>query len=313
MRDADIAMYRAKANGKARYEVFDVAMHAHAVEALKLERELRRAIENKDIQVHYQPIFSLADQKLVGFEALARWNSEELGPVSPLQFIPVAEETGLVIPLGMAVLKEACRQMYAWQSQFPSDPKLSVSVNLSSKQFQQLGLVDQIKACLRETKLAPECLHLEITESVIMQNADEAARMLGQLKALGVRLSIDDFGTGYSSLSYLHSFPFDILKVDRSFVQRMGSDKESTGIIETILILAGKLGKSVIAEGIETPGQLAELIAAGCDSGQGYLFSKPVAAEVVERVYFNSTVRRIPAPEKYPHPEVEVSSEVYTM
>jgi len=246
-------------------------MHAHAVEALTLERELRRAIERHEIRVHYQPIFSLSDQRLVGFESLARWDSETLGPVSPLQFIPLAEETGLIIPLGMAVLNEACQQMHKWHTQFPSLPKLSVSVNLSSKQFQQLSLVDHIKDALRKTKLDPECLQLEITESVIMENAEEAAGMLSQLKALGVKLSIDDFGTGYSSLSYLHSFPFDILKIDRSFVTRMGTDKESTGIIETILILADKLGKRAIAEGIETPGQLADLVAAGCDHGQGYL------------------------------------------
>src|SRR6267378_2489980 len=312
LRDADIAMYRAKANGKARYEVFDVAMHAHAVEALTLERELRRAIERNEIRVHYQPIFSLSDQRLVGFESLARWDSETLGPVSPLQFIPLAEETGLIIPLGMAVLNEACQQMHKWHTQFPSVPKLSVSVNLSSKQFQQLSLVDHIKDALRKTKLDPECLQLEITESVIMENAEEAAEMLSQLKALGVKLSIDDFGTGYSSLSYLHSFPFDILKIDRSFVTRMGTDKESTGIIETILILAGKLGKRAIAEGIETPGQLADLVAAGCDYGQGYLFSKPILPDVAEKLFFDQRDRDKSAGE-YPGRDVEFINEIYAM
>lgn len=277
LRDADIAMYRAKANGKARYELFDVAMHAHAVEMLTLERELRRAIERNEIRVQYQPIVSMMDRKLVGFEALARWDSVELGPVSPAQFIPLAEETGLVIPLGMLVLTEACQQLHQWHCQFPSKRKPTISVNLSSKQFGQSNLVEQIKETLKNTKLDPQCLHLEITESVIMEKAQEAAQMLSQLKTLGVKLSIDDFGTGYSSLSYLHSFPFDILKIDRAFVTRMGTDKDSRGIAETILILAEKLGKQVVAEGVETEEQLAHLTASGCHYGQGYLFSRPLS------------------------------------
>ncbi|HXM33603.1 MAG TPA: EAL domain-containing protein, partial [Pyrinomonadaceae bacterium] len=315
LRDADIAMYRAKANGKARYEVFDVAMHAHAVEVLMLERELRRAIDRNEIGVHYQPIFSLSDQRLVGFEALARWDSSELGPISPVQFIPLAEETGLVIPLGMAVLNEACRQMHEWHNEFPWGPKLSVSVNISGKQLQQSSLVDHIKESLRKTKLDPECLHLEITESVIMENAQEVTEMLAQLKALGVKLSIDDFGTGYSSLSYLHRFPFDILKIDRSFVSRMGTDKESSGIIETILILADKLGKRAIAEGVETPDQLAELVAAGCDYGQGYLFARPLPSEVAQRLLSQrETQRQINNPtNERVGKDVEVATDVYAM
>jgi predicted signal transduction protein with EAL and GGDEF domain len=314
LRDADIAMYRAKANGKARYEVFDVAMHAHAVEVLTLERELRRALERNEIRVHYQPIYSLADQMLVGFEALARWDSEELGPVSPVQFIPLAEETGLVIPLGMTVLTEACRQMHEWHCEFPSAPKLNVSVNISGKQLQQLSLVDQIKDTLRKTQLDPECLHLEITETVIMENAQSATEMLGQLKALGVKLSIDDFGTGYSSLSYLHRFPFDILKIDRSFVAQMG-DNESTGIIETILILADKLGKQAIAEGVETPDQMLQLAAAGCGYGQGYLFSRPVAADAA-RLLLTQSAAQEPTQNPSAIPsgkEVEVVTDIYAM
>lgn len=314
LRDADIAMYRAKANGKARYEVFDVAMHAHAVETLTLERELRRAIERKEIGVHYQPIYLLADQRLVGFEALARWDSQALGPISPVQFIPLAEETGLVIPLGMRVLDEACRQMHEWHQEFPWGPKLSVSVNLSGKQLQQPSLVDQIKNSLRKTKLDPECLHLEITESVIMEKSLEVTEMLSQLKSLGVKLSIDDFGTGYSSLSYLHRFPFDVLKIDRSFVSRMGVDKESTGIIETILILADKLGKRAIAEGIETPDQLAQLAAAGCDFGQGYLFSRPLAAEPARALLSQNEADRAIHPPKGPAgKDLELATDVYAM
>ena len=315
LRDADIAMYRAKTNGKARYEVFDVAMHAHAVEVLMLERELRRAIERNEIRVHYQPIFSLADQSLIGFEALARWDSPELGPISPVQFIPLAEETGLVISLGMAVLNQASRQMHEWHNEFPWDPKLSVSVNLSGKQLQQPNLVDQIRNSLLQTKLDPECLHLEITESVIMGNAQEVTEMLAQLKALGVKLAIDDFGTGYSSLSYLHRFPFDILKIDRSFVSRMGTDKECTGIIETILILADKLGKQAIAEGVETPDQLTQLAAAGCDYGQGFLFSRPLAPEAVQRLLAERESQR-DTPNSANDPrakDVEVVTDIYAM
>lgn len=315
LRDADIAMYRAKANGKARYEVFDVAMHAHAVETLTLERELRRAIERDEIGVHYQPIFSLADQRLVGFEALARWDSRELGPISPVQFIPLAEETGLVVSLGMRVLNEACRQMHEWHTEFPAGPKLSVSVNISGKQLQQLSLVDQIKESLRQTKLDPECLQLEITESVIMENAQEVTEMLTQLKALGVKLSIDDFGTGYSSLSYLHRFPFDILKIDRSFVSRMGTDKESTGIIETILILADKLGKRAVAEGVETPDQLAQLAAAGCDYGQGYLFSRPLPSAAAQELLSQNESQKEAESSLSGHAakDVEVMTDIYAM
>ena len=309
LRDADIAMYRAKANGKARYEVFDVAMHALAVEMLMLERELRRAIERNEIRVHYQPIVSLADRKLVGFEALARWDSAELGLVSPVQFIPLAEEAGLVIPLGMLILTEACRQLHHWHCQFPTEPKPTISVNLSSKQFGQSNLVEQIKETLKTTKLDPQCLHLEITESVIMEKAQEAAQMLSRLKTLGVKLSIDDFGTGYSSLSYLHSFPFDILKIDRAFVTRMGTDKDSTGIAETILILAEKLGKQVIAEGVETEEQLAHLRTSGCGYGQGYLFAKPMGPEAVEKLLSGqSSASGVPGAG-----EVEMVTEVYAM
>jgi diguanylate cyclase (GGDEF)-like protein/PAS domain S-box-containing protein len=309
LRDADIAMYRAKANGKARYEVFDTAMHSHAVEMLTLERELRRAIERKEIHVQYQPIVSLQDQKLIGFEALARWHSAELGPISPAQFIPLAEETGLIIPLGMLVLNEACRLLRRWHELYPEEPKVTLSVNLSGKQFAQFSLVDQIKTVLRDTGLDAACLHLEVTESVIMDKAEDAAEMLLQLKKLGVKLSIDDFGTGYSSLSYLHRFPFDILKIDRSFVGRMGVDHESTGIVETILILAEKLGKKVVAEGVETLEQLAMLTAAGCAYGQGYLFARPLDADGAEALL----LKERGAPMFAPGTGIDLATEVYSM
>jgi len=282
LRDADTAMYRAKGNGKARYEVFDAEMHERAVQTLQLEADLRGAIEQGQIGVHYQPIYSLTDRALVGFEALARWNHSKLGAIPPARFIPLAEETGLIISLGELVLREACRQMAVWRAVFPAiDGHLTMSVNLSGKQFAQADLVEKISGILAENGLTSRHLRLEITESVIMDKTGKSAAMLESLSALGVQLSIDDFGTGYSSLSYLHRFPFDILKVDRSFVNRMTSDRESEGIIETILTLADKLGKEAIAEGIETEEQLARLRALGCEYGQGYLLCKPVCAEKV--------------------------------
>jgi diguanylate cyclase (GGDEF)-like protein/PAS domain S-box-containing protein len=276
LRDADTAMYRAKSNGKARYEVFDVQMHAYAVDMLTLERELRRAIENGDIQVHYQPIVSLSDSKITGFEALARWHSPERGPVSPADFISIAEETSMIVPLGLQVLRTACAQLRKWQDEVPGHQQLSMSVNLSSKQLVSTDFVHDVRKILRETGVDPSLLRLEVTESVIMEKAETATAMLVELKGMGVQLSIDDFGTGYSSLSYLHQFPFDILKVDRSFVSRLCFDQDSKSIVETILILARKLNKKVIAEGIETADQRAELENLGVELAQGYLFSRPL-------------------------------------
>jgi diguanylate cyclase (GGDEF)-like protein/PAS domain S-box-containing protein len=281
LRDADTAMYRAKSNGKARYEVFDVKMHAHAVEALTLERELRHAIDQGDIQVYYQPIVSLADNRLAGFEALARWDHPQRGFISPTAFIPIAEETGMIVTLGLYVLRTACQQLRKWQA---FDPTLGISVNVSGRQFADSGFVDRARRILEDTEVAPSSLRLEVTESVIMDKAEIAADALKSLKSLGVQLSIDDFGTGYSSLSYLHKFPFDILKIDQSFVSRMCLDQDSKGITETILILARKLNKRVVAEGIEDEEQLAELKKLGCDYAQGYYFSRPVPAPEAEKL-----------------------------
>jgi diguanylate cyclase (GGDEF)-like protein/PAS domain S-box-containing protein len=281
LRDADTAMYRAKSNGKARYEVFDRGMHSYAVEMLTLERDLRRAIEQEEIEVYYQPIVSLADNRITGLEALARWLHPDRGFISPSDFIPIAEETGMILPLGLHVLRKACAQVREWQRGGLHE-HLGVSVNLSGKQFSNQRLVEETKRVLDETQLNPAFLHLEITETVIMENAATATDMLQRLKDIGIQLSIDDFGTGYSSLSYLHQFPFDILKVDRSFVSRMTFDRNSKSIVETILILAKKLNKRVVAEGIETAEQLAQLKEINCDFGQGFLFSQPLpAAEIV--------------------------------
>src|SRR5689334_11604475 len=275
LRDADIAMYRAKENGKARYEVFDHGMHARAVSRLQLESDLRHAVEQKEFCVYYQPIVSLQTGRLAGFEALVRWNHPRRGLVSPADFIPVAEETGLIVPIGEWVLQEACRHIRQCQMAHPSHRSLSLSVNLSARQVAQSDLIDRVKEALAVSKLSPHCLKLEITESVVMENAEAAALMFKQLRALGVQLSIDDFGTGYSSLSYLHRFPLNYLKIDRSFVSRLTTDNDNA-IVRTISTLARNLGMEVIAEGIETDEQFQQLRLLGCEYGQGYLFSPPV-------------------------------------
>jgi len=278
LRDADTAMYRAKESGKARFEVFDASMHSHAVALLQTENDLRRAIERKEFKVYYQPIIDLETDQVSGFEALVRWYHPERGLVAPDQFISIAEETGLILEIGILVLQEACRQLREWQTTLGLK-SLTMSVNLSGKQFAQPDLVAQVKEILTETGLEAKYLKLEITETVVMENAEVARTMLGQLCALGVHLCIDDFGTGYSSLSYLHRFPVKILKVDRSFIGRMGPGGENSEVVRTINTLANNLGMSVVAEGIETEHQLAQLKGMRCGYGQGYLFSRPLTAE----------------------------------
>ncbi len=282
LRDADTAMYRAKENGKGRYEMFDKDMHARAVSRLRLERDLRQAIEQKEFCVYYQPIISLETEKLAGFEALVRWNHPVEGLILPSEFIPVAEETGLIVQIGQWVLEEACRAVNYWQQQSSVHRSLTLSVNLSAKQVSQSDLLDQVSHALEQSGLDPRCLKLEITESVVMENAEAATVMFKRLRALGVQLSIDDFGTGYSSLSYLHRFPLNYLKIDRSFVNRMTETGENAEIVRTIVTLAHNLGLQVIAEGVETPQQHEQLKAVGCEYAQGYLFSRPVAHDSVQ-------------------------------
>jgi diguanylate cyclase (GGDEF)-like protein len=279
LRDADTAMYRAKDTGKARYEVFDDLMYTRAVSRLKLENDLRRAIERQEFCVYYQPIVKLKTSEICGFEALVRWRHPEHGLVFPVEFIPIAEETGLILPLGQWVLEETCRQMREWQRHSFTNKMLTMSVNLSGKQLSQRDLCAQIQQTLEATDLDPRCLKLEITESVVMENADLAITILNQLRELGIQLSIDDFGTGYSSLSYLHRFPVNHLKIDRSFISGMSLGDENLEIVRSITMLARNLGMEVIAEGIETKEQLAQLRALSCRFGQGYLFSKPLEAE----------------------------------
>jgi diguanylate cyclase (GGDEF)-like protein len=282
LRDADTAMYRAKAQGKACYEVFDKGMHTHAVYVLQMENDLRRAIDREELRVYYQPIVSLENGNLAGFEALIRWQHPERGFINPADFIPLAEDTGLIVPLGLWILKRACQQLCKWQWQSPANRSLFMSVNLSGKQVAQPSLVSDIREILDETHVEARHLKLEITESAVMENAERAARILNRLKELGVQLSIDDFGTGYSSLSYLHRFPVNTLKIDRSFVGRIGEAAENIEIVRTVVSLAENMGMEVVAEGVETLSQLMQLRKLKCQYGQGYLFSRPVDAEMVD-------------------------------
>ncbi|HEU4595138.1 MAG TPA: EAL domain-containing protein, partial [Pyrinomonadaceae bacterium] len=298
LRDADTAMYRAKSLGKARHEVFDKAMHAFAVNLLQLETDLRKALERREFYMLYQPIVALDDFHLCGFEALVRWQHPERGLISPMDFIPVAEDTGQIVAIGEWALFEACRQMRRWQKQFPTDSPLFISVNLSSKQFMQPNLIEQVRTIIEKTKLNPRSLKLEITESAVMENIDTTTEMLRQLRSLGVQLAIDDFGTGYSSLSYLHRFPIDTLKIDRSFVTRMVDNSENIEIVRTIVMLAQVLGMDVVAEGVETKEQLALLRKLGCENGQGYYFSRPTNTTEAEKIIAVTCARPQPAQPK---------------
>ncbi len=279
LRDADTAMYRAKALGKGQYHLFDPVMHTAALERLQLENDLRRGIEQQELVVHYQPIVCLNTGKISGFEALVRWRHPQRGLVAPNLFIPIAEETGLITAIGYWVLSESCHQLRAWQKQDLIDPNLFVSVNLSVKQFAQPNLLEQIDQVLVHSQLNPDCLKLEITESAIMDNHQDVATILKELRKRHILISIDDFGTGYSSLSYLHSFPVDTLKIDKSFVQRLNLESENIGLIPVIISLAKTMNMNVVAEGIELPEQLEILRELNCGLGQGYLFAKPLPGE----------------------------------
>jgi diguanylate cyclase (GGDEF)-like protein/PAS domain S-box-containing protein len=295
LRNADLAMYDAKARGKARYAIFNPAMHHRASRLWELETNLRHALEcdqasssrrgdalPSEFLVHYQPIISLADGRLMGFEALARWFHPRQGAISPAEFIPVAEETGLIVPLGRWILQEACTQLKEWQERFGLDERVKMSVNLSSSQIQQMDMLDQIDLILARTGLDSGCLKLEITETILMENTEIAIDILSQLRERRIGISIDDFGTGYSSLSYLHRLPVDTLKIDRSFVIRMSEDRENLAIVEAVITLAHHLGVNVVAEGIETQEHLDRLTHLQCEYGQGYFFAKPLDRERAE-------------------------------
>jgi diguanylate cyclase (GGDEF)-like protein/PAS domain S-box-containing protein len=278
LRDADTAMYSAKALGKAQYQVFDARMHSHALTLLQIESDLRRAIDREEFQINYQPIVSLESGRICGFEALVRWRHPERGLILPSDFIPIAEETGLIIQIDRWVLKQACLQMRRWQEALPVTRRMKISVNLSCKQFMQPTIVGQVLETLRETGLDPSSLKLEITESVMMERGDYTMSVLERLSKAGIELSLDDFGTGYSSLSYIHHFPVTALKIDQSFIKRIGGEQNGE-IVRAVIALARNLGMEVVAEGIETVMQLDQLKALGCEQGQGYYFSEPVGEE----------------------------------
>jgi EAL domain-containing protein (putative c-di-GMP-specific phosphodiesterase class I) len=277
-------MYRAKMEGAGRHQVFDPTMHQRAVAQLRLETDLKRALDRGEFCVHYQPIVALTTGELEAFEGLLRWQHPDLGLVLPDDFIPLAEETGLILEIGSWALEEACRQMAEWHRQVPSAGRVALAVNLSPRQFRQTDLAAQVRETLGHTGLQPSLLRLEITESMIMSGAERAIPRLMELRALGVQIHIDDFGTGYSSLSYLHSLPTDTLKIDRSFVSKMAPENQSAVIVSTIVALARRLGMNVAAEGIETAEQMAVFRELDCELGQGFFFSRALAPDDAVRV-----------------------------
>ncbi len=283
IRDADAAMYRAKDRGRARYEVFDEGMRGRAIERLRVENDLRRALERGELRLEYQPVVSLRNFEIVGVEALLRWRHPERGEISPAEFIPIAEENGLIEPIGRWVLERACRQAAQWYQARPDAAPITMSVNLSAVQVTRRSLPDVVASVLRSTGLDPACLSLEITETVMVRDADGLGEVLKALKALGVRLVLDDFGTGYSSLGYLTRLPLDVLKVDRSFVDGLGSEPRDTAITETIIAMSRALSLDVVAEGVETADHVRELSRLGCGLAQGFHFSRAVPAEEITR------------------------------
>lgn len=289
LRDADIAMYRAKALGKARYEIFDASLRTRAISRLEIENDLRRALENNEFVLHYQPILSMQSERIIGFEALIRWNHPQRGLLFPQEFIPVAEESGLIISIGRWVLYEACRQMRKWQENFPQTPPLIINVNISGKQFTQQDFVDQIEQVLGTTGLNANSLRLEITETVLIDHSSLATMIFEKLHSLGVHLQIDDFGTGYSSLGYLQHFPIQTIKIDRSFITQMHQTGRNSELVKTMLLMAHDLGMDAIAEGVETEEQLNELKRLRCKYVQGYLFSRPLDAAAAARFLIQKT------------------------
>jgi diguanylate cyclase (GGDEF)-like protein len=282
LRKADLALYRAKARGKGRVEVFDEHMQIDALDRLTIEADLRRALDRGELRVHYQPIVDLACGEVDGVEALVRWDHPQRGLMSPADFIPVAEETGLILPLGRWVLKQACTQVRAWRQAHPGSPPVQLSVNMSARQVQHPRVVEDVAAALLASGLEPARLTLEITESVLMQDTDDAAATLRRVTDLGARLAIDDFGTGYSSLAYLKRFPVEALKIDRSFVDGLGTDQNDTSIVRSVIALAKSLDLAVTAEGVESSEQAEHLRALGCDRAQGYYFARPLPADQIE-------------------------------
>jgi diguanylate cyclase (GGDEF)-like protein len=286
LRDADLAMYRAKSRGKGRYAVYEPSMHTAIVERLELEVDLKRALEQGELAVVYQPIFSLVDGTVTGVEALVRWQHPTRGVVMPESFVPMAEESGLISELGRWVLKKACHQGALWRAKYPGHPGLGIGINVSGAQLREPGLVDEVAVALAESQLEPTGLTLEITETALMERFDDAIEQLDALKALGVDLAIDDFGTGYSSLRYLRRLPLDVMKIEGSFIEGIGSDDEEPDLLRAIVDLARIFGLQVVAEGIERPEQRARLLELGCEVGQGHLLAEPLDADDADALLF---------------------------
>jgi len=281
LRNADVAMYMAKEAGKGRYQVFEPAMHDTALRRLELKADLQRAVDNGEFVLHYQPVIELETGEISGLEALLRWNHPERGMVAPMEFIPLAEETGLIVPIGRWVLEEACRQAVRVRERFPGNP-LHMAVNLSARQLQRPEIVGEIAEILLEAGLEPGNLILEITESVMMRDMDLSIQRLTELKELGVKLAVDDFGTGYSSLNYIRRFPVDILKVDKSFVDGVNEGGEESALTAAIIELAAILKLRPVAEGIERADQLERLLDLRCDLGQGFYFARPLPMDGID-------------------------------
>jgi EAL domain-containing protein (putative c-di-GMP-specific phosphodiesterase class I) len=280
LRNADAAMYVAKESGKSRYALFEAEMHATALARLELKAELQRAVQEREFTLRYQPIVELATGRISGVEALVRWEHPQRGVISPADFIPLAEDTGLIVPLGRQLLADACRHAAAMHAT-AGEAVLTMSVNVSARQLQRADLVDDVRAALRDSGIPPSTLVLELTESVMVEDNELAARRMHDLRALGVQLAIDDFGTGYSSLNYLRRFPIDVLKIDQSFVREAHEDAETLALTRAILDLAAVLGLRPVAEGIEVTQQLERLVEMGCGHGQGYLFAAPLPGDEV--------------------------------
>ena len=283
LRDADIAMYRAKLSGRGRYMLFDSTMHTASMSRLSMEADLRHALDRNQLLLHYQPIVNLETSQPIGAEALIRWQRADGKLVSPGEFIPLAEETGLIVPIGAWVLREACTQLVSWHRAHPGLADLWISVNLSRRQLGDPGLVDTVRTILKETGVEPRLVKLEITESLVIDDANATiGEQLKSLRELGLQLSMDDFGTGYSSLSCLHRFPIDVLKIDRAFVEHIAAGKNTAAVVAAIINLAHALDITVVAEGLETIDQVESLRALACDQGQGFLFSRPLTAKAAE-------------------------------
>jgi EAL domain-containing protein (putative c-di-GMP-specific phosphodiesterase class I) len=290
-------MYRAKANGKGRTELFDRTMQEQVTGQLQLETRLRRAIQNNEFRLHFQPIVTVQTGLIEGFEALLRWQPPDSGMISPGVFIPVAEQSGLIVPISQWVLKTGCLEAVSWHRQYPEHPPLYVSLNISARHFCHPAFIAHVSDALEESGIRPDCVKIELTETVAMNDAKATEQTMSQLRALGLKLSIDDFGTGYSSLGYLKRFPVDTLKIDQSFIRGMETDRANGAIVSTIVALGRNLGLDVVAEGVEAVSQFQQLRSIGCNAAQGYLFAKPLPPEEVHEVVDRNRRQRMPQEE----------------